>query len=203
MKKELKFIHITKTGGTSIEDCGEKKGVFFGRNDSSYNIPNKSHSVNPWHTCFPLFSKEYKTKYDWFIVVRNPYDRIVSEFYCKWGGIGNSTVSITKELFNLFIKYRIITRSSIGDHYTEQHLYIEEDPDVKIHILKFENLKEEFDALMKVYNIDLVLDTQSNAGINKLYSVHDLSCEVISLINEVYKKDFEMFGYTMICPKNM
>ena len=25
-------------------------------------------------------------KYDWFMVLRNPYTRLVSEFYCHWGG---------------------------------------------------------------------------------------------------------------------
>ena len=28
----------------------------------------------------------FKQSYDWFMVVRNPYERLVSEYYCKWAG---------------------------------------------------------------------------------------------------------------------
>jgi hypothetical protein len=34
--KELKFIHITKTGGTSIEDLAYKNKILFGRYHKEY-----------------------------------------------------------------------------------------------------------------------------------------------------------------------
>lgn len=34
--KELKFIHITKCAGTSIEDLAKEKGIFWGRHHEEY-----------------------------------------------------------------------------------------------------------------------------------------------------------------------
>lgn len=38
--KELKFIHITKTAGTSIEDVAFKKNILYGRYHQEYFTPN-------------------------------------------------------------------------------------------------------------------------------------------------------------------
>jgi hypothetical protein len=188
--KELKFIHITKTGGTSIEDIGIKNNIRWGRFHKKYGY---------WHKFFPDKNKLLKLKYDWFVVVRNPYDRILSEYYCKWGGIGNMDISnnIIDDM-NKFLIDKINNRSIIGDHYSEQYKYIDNDNNIKIHILKFENLKEEFDLLMKTYNINLTLDIVNNKSQNKIFTINDFSDELINLINIVYEKDFEMFNYEKI-----
>ena len=193
--KELKFIHITKTGGTTIEDVGKKNGKKWGRFHKEYYTDFKS--VAPWHTKFYLLSNDLKLKYDWFTVVRNPYERIISEFYCRYGGWGISNkFTCSKKEFNKILKARILAqRNNIGDHYTPQHFYI--DPNIKIHIIKFENLTKEFNELMKKYNYNIRLNKHSNKG-KKIYTVNDLSNEVISLINNIYHKDFEMFGYKKI-----
>ena len=69
--KPLKFIHITKCAGTSIEDIGKKNDICWGRYHKEYNW---------WHEPFINLKKSLKKKYDWFVVVRNPYTRILSEF---------------------------------------------------------------------------------------------------------------------------
>ena len=77
--KQLKFIHITKCAGTTIENVGKKNNVLWGRFHKEYGW---------WHEIFPNKSQELKLKYDWFVIIRNPYERLISEFYCKWGEIG-------------------------------------------------------------------------------------------------------------------
>ena len=131
-KKELKFIHITKCAGTFIEKIGFKNGYKWGYYHKEYGW---------WHEIFTNKSESLKSKYDWFVVVRNPYDRILSEYYCKWGGIGSKNIVHTKEEFNNYLIEKIQNRKKTGDHYTEQYKYI--DKNSKITIIKLENLNEE------------------------------------------------------------
>jgi len=209
--KELKFIHITKTGGSSIEDCAFRNKIYYGKYDKEYNmnhinIGNKTQIgyVSQWHILFPLNSIEYKQKYDWFMIVRNPYTRIISEINYLF--IFNPAVSenIINHLDNInnMIQYYIVNRSQIGDHFTEQYLYLDPDPNIKIHVLKFENMKEDFDSLMKLYNIDIVLDVHKNKSKNLIKMEH-LYKNTIELINSVYSKDFELFNYNKITYESM
>ena len=92
-KKELKFIHITKAAGTSIEDIGNKRGLKWGRFDKEQKYKTKPISPSFWHTPFTELDDSYKRKYDWFVVVRNPYTRILSEYYCKWIGFSEQKLS--------------------------------------------------------------------------------------------------------------
>ena len=183
--KDLKFIHITKCAGTTIEDLGKENGINWGRYDKDYGW---------WHGIFPQKSKSLKDKYDWFMVVRNPYDRILSEYYCKWGGKGKVD-NFTKEEFNNFLINNINKRCITGHHYTEQYKYL--DKSCKITILKYENLEEEFNNLMKSYSIDLKLNKHSNKCSEKKFKVSDFSLELVRLINKVYEKDFKEFRYRM------
>eukprot|EP01083_Nonionella_stella_P291332 991350_1 len=107
LPKRLEFVHITKTGGSAIEKAGTKNGLIWGachymeleevgctKPDLSYESPKyQSYALtSPWHTP-PKLLKQYVNadQYpyddsDLFVVVRNPYDRILSEYYCPWMG---------------------------------------------------------------------------------------------------------------------
>ena len=192
-KKELKFIHITKCAGTFIEKIGFKNGYKWGCYDKEYGW---------WHEIFTNKSESLKSKYDWFVVVRNPYDRILSEYYCKWGGIGKNNTVHTKEEFNNYLIKKIQNRKKTGDHYTEQYKYI--DKNSKITIIKLENLNEELVELFQSYNIKINVNNHKKQNTREqhkndiLFSIKDFSKELISLINSVYDKDFEFFNYKKI-----
>ena len=177
----------------------KKNGKKWGKKHKEYNIVFESGARGLWHTKFCLLSNDLKLKYDLFTVVRNPYDRIISEFYCRYAGskISNK-FTCSKEEFNEILKAKIrkFANQNKGGHYTPQHFYI--DPNIKIHIIKFENLQKEFNALMKKYNYNIKLNEHSNKRNKTIYTVDDLSDELISLINDIYHKDFEMFGYKKI-----
>ena len=192
--KELKFIHITKCGGSFLEDTAKSNDIKWGRFHKEYG--NRHHIFIDKPT-------KLKIKYDWFrAVVRNPYDRILSEYYCEWGGIGLKKITHNKELFNNYLIKKINDRSLIGDHYTEQYKYI--DPNIPIHIIKLENFEKELKCLFKHYNIlsnvDYTQKTNSAKHKNKgiMFTIHDFDYELIQLINEVYANDFLLFNYEMM-----
>lgn len=105
--KRLEFVHITKTGGSAIEKAGIKDGVTWGAchymnitevgcsaADLPYKAPNyQSYALtSPWHTP-PKLLKRYVaaeqypySDADLFVVIRNPYSRVISEYYCPWLG---------------------------------------------------------------------------------------------------------------------
>ena len=195
--KELKFIHITKTAGTSIEIEGRKQNINWGLNHKEYGFH---------HEYFPRKSQSLKEKYDWFTVIRNPYERVISEYFWLMKAMGVKDKK-TVEHFNAFIQKWInnIKQNKVnhpafgrlnGDHFSPQYLYI--DDSVKIHILKFENIKQEFDALMKEYGLNIKLNTHFHVENNKIFTIKDFSRETLDLINDFYAKDFEIFGYTKL-----
>lgn len=92
--KKLKFIHITKNAGSAIENFGQTININWGKFDTDIKsmtayLPKMNiHAF--WHIPTIYYDnnilKKIMNSYDFFVVVRNPYDRIISEFYCKWGG---------------------------------------------------------------------------------------------------------------------
>lgn len=192
----LKFVHITKTAGTSIENAGFREGLSWGRHHKEYGW---------WHGCFPLKSASLKASHDWFTVVRDPYERLLSEFHCVFA-INEEPNDIVREWhlktiksrdagsFNRILMRRILMRNFSGGHYTEQFRYL--DRSTPIRIVRFERLPDEFDLLMKKYDLHVRLDFKSNKG-RRVFCLDDIGEKALRLINQVYEKDFHTFGYEM------
>ena len=104
--RRLQFVHITKTGGSAVEKAGADMGIIWGachymnitdvgceNPDLPYVAPNfQSYALtSPWHTPPKVLKTQqtpspYTDDADLFVVVRNPYDRVLSEYYCPWLG---------------------------------------------------------------------------------------------------------------------
>jgi hypothetical protein len=207
-RENLKFIHIAKTGGTSIEDIGKAGHMLWGRH---------MHEYGWWHESFRLLSATIKSKYDWFVVVRNPYSRIVSEFHCRWGGVGDAAMSYNTTTFNEYIRKRMAKTHPLGDHYTPQFHYVEFSSKWNLYILHFENLEVEFDQLMLLYNISNVklggskwghgTTTGANGstlkninGHRHIFTEQDIDLQSKKIIDEKYCLDFDMFSYNYTLP---
>ena len=255
----LEFVHIPKTGGSAIEYAGSLANQTWGvchfqakplagpgchapslqyqNLKAALNYSKVGYSWEIWHTP-PSWLQHVDSPYSnktLFAVVRNPYERFLSEFYCPYNGLNpydwadpNRTfsdpmgISIeeaqekhykrrttklpeTPNALNSFLMERLKYFVKWTAHYIPQSEFIfdQEGNQIVQHVLRFENLREEFDNLMEQYHLPIALDSPVNQrSTNSKYpaklTVDDLFPETIQRINEVAGKDFEIFGYEKI-----
>ena len=133
-----------------------------------------------------------------FTSVRNPYKRLISSLYCPYNLCNKRLVGkdIDKDMFNRLLS------DKIDRQITNYDFVYYNGKKVVPHVLKLENLTEDFNKLMFDYNCGVRMDKKINTGSNlnplKRFGVEDISIENIKLINEKYKNDFMYFGYEMI-----
>lgn len=217
--KPLKFIHITKCAGTTMENITLKHNfhgnyVKWGKNDSSELCGSFGKSIRQqykawWH--IPLrYSKPKRLDYllehyRFFTIVRNPYDRVISEYYCPWGGPEEKSQDI--EEFNQYIIDRLINihkyikyNMPLCGHWAPQYYYFFDNHGQVVisHALKMENLSTEFNSLMKKYHYPFRLNSDSHKynESKKYFSKKDLFPRTRQLIQQIYGKDFELLGYS-------
>jgi len=187
--------------------------------------------VSPWH--LPPWVFEGLAKYftgnpyegaDLFIVARNPYSRVISEYYCPWVGNGSDDVKV----LNRWVEEKLrkvnpeglhrelegLRDGAGGDgsfilgskHLMPQVEYVfESDGKTRVvpeeNTLHFENLAIEFQKLMARYSMDgwVQLPAEKiNVGKNKTLTHRDLYPATVKLINDFFRRDFEVFGYAMV-----
>jgi hypothetical protein len=88
----LKFAHTTKTGGSTIVELGKQFNIPWGNRDQEYktsfsgDLQRYDFQHVPAMYMNPGRLLELCETFDFFVVVRNVLDRVVSEFHCRWGG---------------------------------------------------------------------------------------------------------------------
>jgi len=195
-RKILKFIHITKTGGTAIEKWGKEHGHLWGMYHKEYKVPGR-YPPAPWHHFFPELDAELRHRYDWFMVVRDPVDRAISEYYCPWAG-SSSVKTDTVQDFNRFILRGLRDKQMWATyHWALMSSYL--DSTSVQHVLKNENLESDFGKLLRMYGIpfdQLYRTNKARVGGHQFGREH-LWQETILQICETYADDFEAFNYSM------
>jgi hypothetical protein len=195
-EKPLKFIHIAKTGGTSIEDWGKENGHSWGRFDPDMAHGGKNH--------YPFIFRDasLQSMNDWFVVVRNPFARVVSEFYHRQNNLflenrsPHTPINTTQAEMNAWIQLELETRlrSSVWWHSYDQYLYVanKKQCQCNITIIYYENLLSDFRTL--IHNNSLILP-RSNYHYGKKLSTRNLTQETARMVYISYYQDFRLFGY--------
>lgn len=191
----LEFVHIPKTAGTTIENIANEKNIKWGRMKPSHRDYLKPDHPNCtyWHLPPKYFyndSHYHKDNDGTFCVIRDPFDRIVSEYKYK-NGFSNDPKHM-----NDWIKEHLIPKYTKGGnncHFLPQYEFVYDELGTKTcdHILRFDNLTEDFNKLTNKFNIDLKLEENRKDNVsNNNLSVNDLNEENIRLIREIYSNDF-------------
>ena len=204
--KNLLFIHIPKTGGTVIEDEIKnvyKQTIYSGYTNNILDSPYNKFSLQ--HQFYTILYK-YQDKLDInfnnikiFSVVRNPYDRIISDLLWwkrkKKYPEFKINYNDTEEIYN-FIKNNYLNRDDLDNHNQPQYKFItDENLNLisNIQIFKCETLNDANDELNEFLGFNINIKREN---VNKNYSKF-LNKKSVLLINDFYKKDFELFNYKL------
>lgn len=149
-----------------------------------------------------------------FAIVRDLYERLLSEYYYRaknvlhWNdsrinSAGNMNGWLTKRIksridfINHPYPWKEPSYCFAQGHFIPQRKFIYQgDRKVVDHVLRFENLREEFDGLMKLYGLlNVSLPEQHTFKSNKTMGVKDFTNRTRQLIEQVYEEDFVTFDY--------
>ena len=245
--RRLEFVHIPKTGGTAIESEAARHNVtwsicHFGipqniliislnetvcpKDSLKYGWPGmKKYSGCPWWHVPPQYFELYEVNpyagADLFCVVRNPYDRLISEYFYTGTYISklkaedvndernlNTWVAINIRELIQKMKRGDVSRNRTGNgpyfrsagHFIPQYDYVfQHRRRIIKHVLRFENLVEEFHALMELYRLPIRLPQHRFRPSHKrTLTAYNLTKSNLELIERLYEDDFLEWGYQVL-----
>jgi hypothetical protein len=204
----LLFIHIPKTGGTSIENYLSKKTGINLNNKSLYEFLNENEKkekqiiTSLQHITYKTILKHKKffninfNNLQIITIVRNPYERVVSDLFFY----GSIKINTSKEEVYNILKNKLSNvnennennKNHYDNHTLPQYLFVTINDKLidNLKILKTETLTQDMKNL-GFQDFDLKLNSNS-----KKVNYYDyLNNDSIKLINDVYDLDFKFFNY--------
>lgn len=174
------FVHIPKSGGTSIRVVLEKA-----YQNSWLRNPSRLHhdtiaELKQHNNILPI------TKI--FTVVRNPFTRAVSYYHHF---MKHNNISITFKEFLLMINDGRATSRTPLIKYDQTHYLIDRNGELSVpYIFKYEQMNQVEDFLQ------LKLDFYNVGNYNKFNSLSVYNQETIDLVRHIYNRDFTNFNYS-------
>jgi chondroitin 4-sulfotransferase 11 len=188
MKGNVLFIHIPKTAGMSFVK-------------SLYNKDSSHHAkaIDFKQVDNSRFEKSFS-----FVITRNPYTRIYSAYnYLSTGG----KETIDRVWRDLYVrKYRnfndFVLRGlnkavcANAEHFIPQYKFVTDELDNVIcdFIGKFEEMNQ---VVLQLQKQGIIINLPKlNSSTVKAVNISDIySPKMLSVVNELYEKDFELFNY--------
>ena len=195
------YVHVPKTGGTSIETFFVENGFynfFFGQNPEGADVIQRVRRCSPQHMQADLLRRMFRLrefKYI-FMTVRNPYTRVMSEYTMRKVAL-NEPRDFSAWFLHAAEQY------ARDEHAFDNHMR----PQTHFLLKSAEVFKQE-DGIGPAWIEQVERKTglafaNRNVGQHQHFTTdpHDpvtLDPTIRSRINELYKADFERFGYDML-----
>lgn len=196
----LLFIHIPKTGGTSLE-CyfASKYNIALNTNALVGFAPHMGLPSSLQHlTITQIIQNQAEFNIDLnqlkiITVVRNPYERTISDLF--WFRLINEQMT-AEDVYPILRDFVLSSGIAFDMHPRPQYEYLDTKSlhiSTQIVVLHTENLTNEMNQLG--YD-DFDMCISKNKSSCNYYSL--LNKDSIQLINRVYQRDFEQFHYKML-----
>ena len=179
------FVHIPKCGGTSVENFF---GAWEDREEFCLGVSTRQH----W-TLEQIFNKYPDCKhYFKFTFVRNPFSRIVSEyFYIRWLKPRCVIAEISFKEFCLNLD-DYLDKFANGAHHRTIADYLNEYP--IDFIGRLESFQDDFNLVCDKIGIERQELPYTNKTKHKHYTEY-YDDEIRDIVAKKYAKDIEYFGY--------
>ena len=207
INNKLKFFHIPKNAGTTIEYLGKIYGINWGINDEYLNCDDymtdeyKNNILfDYYHYPICYYNDSIIKGKESFVIIRNPYSRIISQLFCKWNNY-EKFYNILE--FNFCFKSFLLNsfkKNYINSRIIKQTDFVFKNKKKIInHVLKMENLEDDFNNLMKKFDININIKNRKINVSNqkKKFNINNIRTELLYIFNNYYKDDFSNFGYNM------
>lgn len=187
-QRKIAYIHIPKTGGTSIEtwlsSCGEMSYY-------STVVPTFL-KCSPQHftlSYLQLLEPEMTT--DIFSIVRDPYDRAESEYFYR---TKNQNPKLRPKFSIWFLKHLDIVKRNphhFDNHFMPQAYFVEDG----VKVYRFE---DGLDSIIKKVATRYEIPLPQTTPVTNVSKRTDLkwSTELLDRFNKYYDVDFKKFGYS-------
>jgi hypothetical protein len=175
VERRLLFIHIARTGGTSIE------AAFVGSDWWYVDAQSKHLSASQTRR---YYGEGIWSSFVKFAVVRNPWDRLVSMWAAGAWRFGQD-IDLSAFLRQLRPHPHELYQSL---HY---HEILDEELD---YVLRFESLQTDLSRMLRERGIDDIVLPRVETSHHTHYSDY-YSPEAAELARTMFRKDIELYGY--------
>jgi len=182
-KHKFIFVHIIKTGGTSIERCFRAKKVH-----AFSKIYKKQIGSQKWDNYFK------------FTFVRNPWDKMVSQyFYIQKKQEGRYKLTFREFIlaFKSCSESEYINKKGVAIKFNPIQLpwILDDDGNCLVDFIgRFENFQDDFNIVCDKIGITRQQLPHKNKSEHKHYTEY-YDDETKQIVAEKYAKDIEYFGY--------
>ena len=184
------FIHVPKTGGTSIE---HRIDIDIHNSDNKFILNGWDENLGKWlhHLTFEevITSFPHLSDYFYFAFVRNPWDRCISSFFYS------QRRQRPKGSLKDFLLFHNFKDKS---HSISQYDFIFNNQNSKQidFIGRFENLQKDFDIVCNKVNLSpQKLPIKNKSQYKDYHYTEYYDSETRKIVAEKYAKDIEYFGY--------